>query len=437
MSSLELNRFLTSTGRVTIIEPLDVACMNRREWCKAILKENGAALAVTASLLGFSLWLHLSYEWSPLQLPDEDWKEKLDLHLTWAPFAIRYFQSYSTLALHNLFGWPFKESFFAIQFSLALILGPVMHRYLRRLGFNPAWSLVGLVLTFTAYPIMGAHFEPTHTWDDFWAYLFLVLTLMSALDRRPLATAFWLTLGCFAREQTLLFYPVVLMTLWWQRAGIRRSSLVFPAVVPLLLYGLFRVWRWDRIDPTRWKLAADNFSDARTTQDSLVSLIIAFGIMWLLALAGLWWMSEISDKTNRSILRWGMATAVPLTTAVALLFTFARETRIMFPSFVIIVPLSLVTLRAGWNHIARHRWLWLFGVAAALVPAIWVGLDLADKLFPKFAYGATAMFRRDIAGIHIGLGLVFLICILAAGIDRLRPSIQTANNKKNRPGGGG
>jgi hypothetical protein len=115
-----------------------------------------------------------------------------------------------------------------------------------------------------------------------------------------------------------------------------------------------------------------------------------------------------------------MATAVPLTTAVALLFTFARETRIMFPSFVVIVPLSLLTLRAGWNRITRHRWPWLVGLAVALAPAIRIGLDLADKLFPKFDYAANAVFRRDVAGIQIGLGIVFVICLLLAGISRLR-----------------
>jgi len=411
--------------------------MNRREWCHAFLNEYGAALAATASLLGFSLWLYLGYEWSPLRLPDAAWKQKLDHHLPWAPLAIRYFQSYSTLALHHWFGWPIKESFFVIQFSLALILGPVMHRYLRRLGFNRAWALVGLVLTFTAYPILGAHFEPTHTWDDFWSYLFLVLTLTAALDRRPLATAVWLTLGCFAREQILLFYPLVLLAFWRRRAGMRWSSLALPAVMPLLVYGLFRLWRWERIDPTRWQLYTFNFADAGNTQDSLVSLIIAFGIMWLLALSGLFWISEITDKTHRSMLRWGMVTAVPLTTAAALLFTFVRETRIMFPSFVIIVPLSLATLRAGWNQITRYRGLSFFGLAAAVVPAIWVGLDLADKLFPKFGYGSNAEFRRDIVGIHLGLGLIFLICLLIAGIDRLRALFPISQKQESRPGRSG
>jgi hypothetical protein len=130
------------------------------------------------------------------------------------------------------------------------------------------------------------------------------------------------------------------------------------------------------------------------------------------------------------MLRWGMATAVPLTTVVALLFTFVRETRILFPSFVIIVPLSLLTLQAGWNRIARHRRQWLFGLAAALAPAIWIGFQLSDKLFPKFDYGANAAFRRDIAGIHLGLTLVFLICLLLTGIGRLRISFRSTGTRK-------
>jgi hypothetical protein len=72
-------------------------------------------------------------------------------------------------------------------------------------------------------------------------------------------------------------------------------------------------------------------------------------------------------------------------------------------------------------------------LAAALVPTIWVGLHLADKLFPKFDYGANAEFRRDIAGIHLGLGLIFLFCWLVAGIRYLRAAFPIIRTQKNRP----
>ena len=92
--------------------------------------------------------------------------------------------------------------------------------------------LVGVALTFTAYPIMGANFEPTHTWDDFWSYLFLVLTLLAALDRRTIAVTVYMTLALFAREQAVLFYPLVLLILWWQRHSVRLPRMILPALLP-------------------------------------------------------------------------------------------------------------------------------------------------------------------------------------------------------------
>ena len=385
---------------------------------QSFVKEYWSPLLLTGALIGFSVWLQLAYEWSAMWLDEETWQGMLNLHLTWNPFAVRFFQSYSTLALHQVFGIPVRESFFTVQFTLEMILGVTMYRYLCRLGFDRGWALVGVALTFTAYPIMGANFEPTHTWDDFWLYLFLVLTLLAALNRRPIAAAIYLTLAFFAREQAVLFYPLVLLILWWQRDEVRLPRMILPALLPPTAYGLFRVYKWEPIDPYRWQLFNDNFQNPGTTQDSIVSILVCFGALWLLALLGLRATSQMKDVTSRRLLRWGMATAVPLTTAVALLFTFVRETRILFPSFVIIVPLSLLFAQATWKGTTHFRLSWLIGLLILTGLAVWACIPWAHRLFPLFAYGANAMFRRSLLGVHLGIALVCVVGLLIAGISR-------------------
>ena len=394
--------------------------MSRLDGFRAVVNEYWAAVVVTAALLGVSLWMHLSVTWSPMTLPDSEWQDKLNLHLTWAPFAVRYFQNYSTLALHYLFGWPIRESFFVVQYGLAFILGLVLYRYFQRLGFSRGWSLVGLGLALSAYPVLGAHFEPTHTWDDFWSYLFLAAALLTALNRRPITSAIYLTLGCFAREQIILFYPVWAVLLLTQRESAGRTRLLISLAMTPLVLAVFRAVTWQPLDPSRWRLYTFNFSDIPHTDDTLVSTVIAFGALWLLSIAGLWFVSRLDDKSSRRLLFWGMATAVPATTAVTLLFSYARETRIFFPSFVIIVPLSLLALRSFWQYTIKRRIRWvLLAMIPLTVPAIFFGLKLSHRAFSKFDYGSNAFFRRDLAGVHFGLALICVIAVLLAGAIQL------------------
>lgn len=398
--------------------------MNIHDRVGTFFKEYWVALVVTASCIGFSLWLQLDYEWSAMQLDEDTWKQMLNLHLTWAPFAVRYFQNYSTLTLNYLFGWPIRESFFIVQYGLAFVLGLVMYRYYQRLGFHRGWSLVGLALTFTAYPVMGAHFEPTHTWDDFWSYLFLAAALLAALNHHPIRSGIYLTLGCLAREQIILFYPAWVVLLWTQRVSNERMRLLITLAITPLVLAVFRAITWQPLDPSRWRLYSYNFTDIGHTNDTLVSTVIAFGALWLLSIAGLWFVSRLDDQSSRRLLIGGMVTAVPMTTAVTLLFSFARETRIFFPSFVIVAPLSLLALHSFWQYTVRQRikWLWL-AIIPLSAPAIYFGLKLAHRTLAKFDYGSNAMFRRDVAGVHFGLAMICVAAVLLAGAIQLTRKI--------------
>ncbi len=391
--------------------------MNWLERLRGLAADYWAVISITAVLLAFSFYLQVWSEWSPMTLPEEGWQKKLDLHLNWAPFAVRYFQSYSTLLLHHMVGLPIRESFFTVQFTLALLLGPMLFRYLRQLRLEPAWSLVGVGLFLTAYPMLGAHYAPTHTWDDFWSYLFVILAFLAALRNRPIAGGLYFTLGLFAREQIILLYPLLVLLFYRSRREITPAKLTLGLFVLPVVYGLFRLVTWEPIDPTRWKLLAFNFADPGRTQDTLVSLIIAFGIMWLLAPVGWFCLPRPRSKRNQHLLIWGLVTALPLTTAVTLLFTMARETRLFFPPFIIVVPLSLYALRTAFRFVRTH-WSTLgwIPVVAVLPVMIKLGLYLSDLWFPEFDYGANAVFRRFVAGIHIGLALWYLAGLLAAAL---------------------
>ena len=379
------------------------------------LREYGSAIGLTALLLALSIWMHLRFDWSPIVLNEDAWVKKLEFHRSWAPFAIRYVQDYTTLALHKGLNLPVRESFFIIQFTLTLILGPLFYRFLRLMGYARIWSLIGLGLLMTAYPILGAYFAPTHTWDDIWSYLFLVLSLTAVLQKRTLAAGVYIALGCFAREQTIFFLPVLFVAFHRSEPCDRLWRIWTALLTAPVTYGLFRYFVWHPINPKRWTLISFNFENIGRADDTLVSTLIAFGIMWLLAPVGTLAVKRYISPAARRMLLWGLATAWPLTVAVTLCCTLARETRIFFPPFVVVIPLSIAALAAAWDFTDRRRLRWVWAVAPLLAtPAIMLGIDLSWSLFAAWDYAANHAFRRNLAGVHIGLTILYVVMVALA-----------------------
>lgn len=378
----------------------------------AITREYGPVTLVTALILLISVWLQVQVSRSPMTLGDDIWLKKLTLHLTEYPFNIRPFQSYATLWLHNLTSLPIRESFFFIQFTLALLLGPVFFRFLQRLSFDRTWSVIGVVLLMTAYPMLGAHYAPTHTWDDFWAYLFLTLAFLSLLKDRPVIGIVWLTLATLAREPIAVFLPVYLLTVWWQRPRYDRRQLVLCVALPLLVLGLFRLLVGQEQDITRWvKHIEFNFGTPLKTSDSIASIIIAFGFLWPLSFAGLIRLARTRELAHARLLAVGFAIALPLTVLLTLTGGRAIETRIFFPPFIFVVPLALVAVRAAGRHMSAH-WTWPTRMTAVLLLCLLcaAGVFVSQHwLFPEFSYKENASVRQDLVGVYLGAWLTGFI----------------------------
>jgi hypothetical protein len=377
-----------------------------RHWLTA----SGPSVAITAALLALSLLIQVRFVPSGLTQSQDVWRQKVDLHLTWEPFAIRPFQSQATLCLNRLTSWPLRESFFAIQFALALLLGTLFFRYLRKLGFEPSAAYAGLILLMTAYPILGAHFEPTHTWDDFWSYLFVVLFLTEVLQRKFIWAAIWLTLACYAREQSAFFYPVLVISAVWARQSCPRWRLLTASLLPLVAYIPFRVLVSSRWDFDRWAYWRYNFANPGRTTDTVVSLILAFGIVWLLAAMGCFVLYRDRLWPNRGFVLFGAATTVPITVMVTLTASFARETRIFFPPFVFMIPLALLGFRWLVQRLTEVIAVRLTPVVvASMAVLIPLGFWVVKQYLAAVDYRSNSAFRRQLTGLHIGLSLAVLV----------------------------
>jgi len=356
-------------------------------------------------------------------LPESYWIKALHLHLTWHPFAVRHFQNYPILLLHKVFNLSIKQSFFTIQFILYLLIGPFFYRYLRVLSFNNKSAYLGLVLLLISYPIVGAYFEPVFTWDDFWSYLFIILMLTSFIKKQWIISGVFFLLGLFAREQVVVFIPIMLLMMYKERKNYKINVALLSTIIPLIIYIIFRVIVWEKIDPKRWELLLFNFSDKRIT-DTVVSLIIAFGFMWVTSIFGLFEVYLKRRKGNNYFLFWGGITTVFLTLIIGLSFAFARETRILFPPFVFVIPLSLLAIKSVWERISRKSRKLFFMKLLIITPFLLIfGIIMATKIFVSFDYGANSYFRTYLAGFHFGLIALFLILKLAGRVKSFQTNI--------------
>ncbi|MCH8027634.1 MAG: hypothetical protein IID63_05870, partial [candidate division Zixibacteria bacterium] len=388
--------------------------------------DNRYVLAITTAGIVISLILHLKVTWSPLSLDPEIWAKAIENHLNRYPFYIRFPQTYMTLGINQLFGMPLKESFYILQYSLVFLLGPLFYNYLKTLGFGRNWSLVGLAALMFSFPILCAHFEPVHTWDDKWMYVFLILTFSALLKNNWLVASLFFTLGCFAREQMVLFYPIFFLEGMWcrQKLGVRKLSLVLS--IPIIIYGTFTFLTYLTPHSERWSLFFYNFENTARAADSVVSLWNSFGFLWFLGVAGVFCLIPKRSDPKFRILFWGAVTALPLTLILGIFFTYVRETRILFPPFVFLMPLALIALKNLWEKLpaVKSKAFWIITACSGAL-LIAAGVLIAPYLWPEFDYGSSSMLRRDFAGVQIGLSLLLLVGVVAGrfrGMKNRHPS---------------
>jgi hypothetical protein len=365
--------------------------------------------AIVGVILFLSYWLHTQWCSTPFNLPESEWQFMVDSHHFSYPFSIRPLTTQCTLALHNLFGWSLKESFGIIQFTLMALLGMFFYRFLRRVGLLVPWAELGLASLMLSYPLFFAVSEPTHTWDDIWGYLFLTLCAEAVVNRRFYWGACWFLLGCVAREQTLIYYPVFAGGVLFLSGLANWRKTLVPLLIPVVLYGAYFAIVWQPPAPERFRLLMTNFDGFLRSRDSLYSIFMAFGWLWAGWILALVLVGRKRSSPHEShILKWGTVYAVPVTVVFTLLFTLVRETRVLFPPMILVVPFVLLTLQANARDIAeilkQRKALWI--AVATLV--FCAGLMAGPAIFPVFEYRACPVFSKAWASLQIGVSLVLL-----------------------------
>ena len=400
-------------------------------------KDLALAGAITILIGAVSYWLHIEGE-TTLRGPENVWEWRVNHALEYYPFNRRYFTTYTMLALHHWLGLGYLQGYLLLQATLFLMLGLCFFRFLRVVGFTKIHSLIGLSMLLLSYPILCAHFEPLHHWDDFWQYLFSLVAMTMAVRGRLVWAAVFMTVALIAREAAVLLYPAYALCLVGHSARIR-PALVGALVAPILTTSAYLAFTFDTSELIRAHCFLTNFRDAEWARHTFYSLLVSFGALWLFGLLGL-------ISTGRSLLESrhfifiaaGGMFLVPLTVLAVLTTALARETRLFFPPFIFVIPLSLLCLSQAYPAIRRfYRCCW--GIPGALwaVGSMALGVWLAFYMFPTFDYRSWPMFSTAYLGVHFGLALVVLGPIAmnlvshAAGKDSLwcHQDLPKPNNK--------
>lgn len=399
------------TGRSYFDPPMD------RSASKAETAEGYTAAGITLVVVVLSFFLHWKWCGSYMQFGNDWFVQSHQWRLHDYPYSIRPFMGYSIELLGRLFSLDVKSSFFAIQFSLAGAIGFGFYYFLRQLRLSIGWSRVGLFLVLSAYPILAAHIEPMHTWDDLWAHLFVLLSFLALLKSRLLAGLLWFTLSCFAREQSLIFYGPILVAALMFCGQIPRRRIVALSTVPVVIYAVYYFIVWQTPDPARYSLILFNFENPLRASDTLFSLFISFGVLWPLSLVAL--VSRNTDPSVR-LLKFGTWFTLPATLVLTLFFTNARETRILFPPFVFMIPLAVMALQAIYGYLKPKLSL-RFSITALLIIATLMasGVWLGYAAFPEFEYRRCQNFQQMWAGIHFGLIFSLLAFWIARAWSRI------------------
>jgi hypothetical protein len=225
--------------------------------------------------------------------------------------------------------WIDKIKFGFINFIFLSATGALFFYYLSSLGFLPLESLIGVLLFYSARPVLQSSGIPM---VDASAVFFLLLGMWAIVRQAPLLLCVSFAAGIFAKETLLLIVPALLFS---QMKG-KVKTLFFLSPV-IIFYFFFRFLSYGNINDLYFNFNVIALLDCFMSRVSRVSMLIdtfsSFGFLWLFMLYALF-----SGKAPLLLRRWLWLLAV--------IFLFSGGYgRILFLAFPVIIPLSLLGIR--------------------------------------------------------------------------------------------
>lgn len=389
------------------------------DYIRSFMITFGLAFIMTALSLG----LHLATP-SSIHAPESDWAARLEYHQTNDAFKVRPLTTPIVEWMHRSVGFSVKTSFFLLQFLLFLISGPGFYFYLRQLPVSSPTALTGMTIYYLSFPVLLAHFDPVYTWDDFWVYIAIPFSFAFLLRRAVVLSLAALALSILARETSLIFVPIWIYCAR-TKAGVKCSTAICLAAGAIAVAAGIRYYFADgALSGEQTIRLSFNFTDWPRTRDTIFSLVVSCGFLWVVGI----YQAIRLVRTQTGGADFGAVGAIVSSIGfilATLLLAYARETRLFFPPFVFLIPLTLAYLSENMDdmHAIWKRFSPL-GRSAMIGAIFAVSIAAAMILFPDFEFRTWKDGSRAYFALHLALCLLFILLELVRRRRPMRKSLE-------------
>ena len=360
---------------------------------------------VAAALTALSIMAHIVGP-STLHYPEDTRKVTVTYHLENEIFNKRPLTTSMVVFLVEAAGLSYQTSFFLLQFFLYFLTGPAFYYYLRQLKFTNGPALGGMALFLLCQPVLMAHFEPIHTWDDFWMYIFVPLSLGLALGGRIIPAALAMSAALLSRETTLLYLPFLFMAACKSASKRKAANGVLAIAVSIIAFLVLRIALYGTETAPPYDCLTFNFENALRTRDTIFSFLVSLGFLWVIGIKQLF--STVNNQNDYwNSVRIGAVITIIGFVASTLLYGHARESRLFVPPAIFLIPL---TLWYDQENVIRLKELFISNkLLKLLASALLMVLSyLAVKyFFSKFEYRTWPDANRAYMMMHVWIVLAF------------------------------
>jgi len=233
--------------------------------------------------------------------------------------------------------WIAKVKFGIVNFFFLSLTGILFFYFLLSFGFSLTESLLGILLFYTARPVIQNSGAPM---VEASAYFFLILCLYATrLGNLPLL-AIGFSIGVFAKETIFLIFPAILLSQLKNKT--KAIIYLLPATAAYLLsrFHIYPGAQETHLNLKYLLFPAGYQLNSLFRFNKLADLISSFGLLWLPALYALG-----ERKIDLQIRKWSYLIIFVLV-IILLLNVDGNFGRLLFMSFPIVIPLALYGIRS-------------------------------------------------------------------------------------------
>lgn len=244
-------------------------------------------------------------------------------------------------------GLEVAESFVLVQWFFLIISGLVLGLLSNFLLGDLTKTQANLIVYYSSFTILFMFFAPIYSYDEPLQYLLVFLSLLFFMQEKNLFFILFFSLACITRESTLFLIPALFILKYGsfkiQWKTFSKSLLLFVPIISIfvafrLVYSASLQLSFDTQNvAARFVALKTNFGGFQPFQNTVISMLVVM----LPFLYIFWWNfkfePKLFEKHRQSLLALGVGLLI--NTTIVLLLTNAREARLFYLPFLLVLPI--------------------------------------------------------------------------------------------------